>query len=428
MERKNVFVVGPDELNWSKLRSLKDADQYNFHELLAYEESHGAVQYDVEAMLEKARSRLNDFSGSIDAIVSFWDFPVSLMLPILAREFGTVSPPLESVFMCEDKYWSRVKQREVIPDLVPAFARFDPFDDDALEKIDLDFPFWVKPIKSFASHLGFRIASKSDFRKAIEKTRAKIGGFSEPFEYLQQFAQIPDEIRNGGFCIAEQIIGGKQCTLEGYVCNGEVDSHGIIDSYRHPNRVSFTRFEYPSQLPDQVKAKIFSASEKVLRHIGFDNSPFNIEYFYDRKNDKLWLLEMNPRIAQSHSDLFKKVDGASNHRIMVDIALGRKPDWPRREGEFRVGAKLFIRAFERGRVTRVPGREEIERVQEKFPGTFVQSLVHEGMDLADLPYQDSYSYKLAILYMGAENQKQLVHNFEEARRMLDFQIVEEFTE
>lgn len=421
---QNIFVVGPDELNWSKLKSMKNADQYHFHELLSYGESHGAARYDVQPMLEKARTRLAEFEGPIDAIVSFWDFPVSLMLPILSREFGTVSASLESVFMCEDKYWSRVKQREVVPDMVPEFARFDPFDEDPLAEIGIDFPFWIKPIKSFASHLGFRIESKKDFDRAIKEIREKIGHFSEPFQYLQQFAEIPEEIRSGGFCIAEQIIGGKQCTLEGYVCNGVVDSHGIVDSFRLSNRVSFARFEYPSDLPARVKDQIFSASEKVMKHIGFDNSPFNIEYFYNRKKDKLWLLEINPRIAQSHSDLFKKVDGASNHRIMVDIALGRTPDWPRREGEFRIASKLFIRSFKTGNVTRVPGRREIEEVQQKFAGTIVQSLVHEGMNLDELPYQDSYSYKLAILYMGADNRKELLENFEEARRMLNFQVKE----
>ncbi len=419
---RNIFVVGPDELNWSKLRSMKNADQYHFHELLSYGESHGAACYDVPPMLEKARAKLKAFDGSIDAIVSFWDFPVSLMLPVLGREFGTVVSSLESVFMCEDKYWSRVKQREVVPDLVPGFARFDPFDDAALSGIDLEFPFWIKPIKSFAGHLGFRIESAEDFQRAVDEMRKKIHRFSEPFEYLRQFARIPDEIRHGGFCIAEQIIGGKQCTLEGYVCEGEVDSHGIVDSYRHPNRVSFSRFEYPSNLPKKVKDRIFEASEKVMKHIGFDNSPFNIEYFYDKKSDQLWLLEINPRIAQSHSDLFKKVDGASNHRIMVDIALGHKPDWPRRQGDFAVAAKLFIRAFSPGKVTRVPGKLQIEKVQEMFAGTIVQPLVREGMDLDDLPYQDSYSYKLAILYMGAENRRQLLRNFEEARRMLDFRV------
>ncbi|MFW5722012.1 MAG: D-alanine--D-alanine ligase, partial [Desulfohalobiaceae bacterium] len=87
--KKNVFVVGPDEMNWSKLRTMKGTEGYTLHELLTYEETHGAKEYDPGWMLDQARKRLDAFEGSIDAIVSFWDFPVSLMLPILAREYNT---------------------------------------------------------------------------------------------------------------------------------------------------------------------------------------------------------------------------------------------------------------------------------------------------------------------------------------------------
>jgi hypothetical protein len=171
-----------------------------------------------------------------------------------------------------------------------------------------------------------------------------------------------------------------------------------------------------------VQDRIFDASRKIMTHIGFDNSGFNIEYFYDRRQDKLWLVEINPRIAQSHSDLFKKVDGASNHHIMVQVGLGRHPEWPNRQGEYGVAAKLFIRAFADGRVTRIPGAEQIEEVKRRFPETIIQPLVKEGMRLSELPFQDSYSFKLAILYMGAANQKELLANFQQAVAILGYRV------
>ena len=47
-------------------------------------------------------------------------------------------------------------------------------------------------------------------------------------------------------------------------------------------------------------------TEKIISHIGFDNSAFNIEYYWDRGRDKIWLLEINTRVSQSHSDVLKK--------------------------------------------------------------------------------------------------------------------------
>ncbi|MFO7982031.1 MAG: ATP-grasp domain-containing protein [Desulfuromonadales bacterium] len=420
--KRNIFILGPDELNWEKLNSLRDADRYDFHELLSYEESHGSSEYNVPQMMEKAENQLDEFSGSIDAIVSFWDFPVSLMVAILGKKYGTDCAPLESVFKCEHKYWSRVEQQKARPDVTPAFARFDPFDDDALGKIDLEYPFWIKPIKSFGAHLGFLIESAEDFHRSIEQIRKKVGHFSEPFNYLLQFAEVPKEIREGGFFLAEQIIDGQQCTLEGFACDGEIDSHGVIDSYRHPNKVSFSHFEYPSRMPQEIRDRIKEASRDVMRQIGFDNSPFNIEFLYNRDEDKLWLLEINPRIAQSHSDLFKKVDGTSNHHIMVQVGLGNHPQWPRRQGDFGAAGKFFVRSFEGGTVARTPDAEDIARVKDLFPGTIVQSLVEEGQELSELKYQDSYSYKLALLYMGAENHEKLRENFEKAKEILGYKV------
>ena len=108
------------------------------------------------------------------------DFPVSTMLPMLCRKYGTRSTSLESLLKCEHKFWSRCVQREAVPDHVPAFTAFDPFEDGALRQIgdaDLAFPFFVKPIKSSGSRLGFRIDNPEDFDYAIQRFRAEIGSY-----------------------------------------------------------------------------------------------------------------------------------------------------------------------------------------------------------------------------------------------------------
>ncbi|MEJ2699935.1 MAG: hypothetical protein P8Z70_09795, partial [Desulfuromonadales bacterium] len=69
-----------------------------------------------------------------------------------------------------------------------------------------------------------------------------------------------------------------------------------------------------------------------------------------------------------------------------------------------------------------PGAEQIEEVMRRFPGSIVQPLVRRGMRLSELPYQDSYSFKLAILYMGAANHKELLRNFKKAVEILGYQV------
>ncbi|MGI8829032.1 MAG: hypothetical protein ACR2I5_04560 [Candidatus Limnocylindria bacterium] len=111
--------------------------------------------------------------------------------------------------------------------------------------------------------------------------------------------------------------------------------------------------------------------------------------------------------------------------MTIDLALGRRPDMPSHKGEFAIAAKFFNRVFFRdATVSRVPTPAEIEAVETKVPGTIVIPQVREGMRLSTLPEQDSYSYALAYIYMGARNQSSLLRNYERVVRSLPFRFTD----
>ncbi len=424
---KNVFVIGLNALNADRLKRLRGCDDVVFHPLLTSDEVSDTQEFDIPDMLARAEATLDAFDGSIDAIVGYIDFPVSTMLPLLCRKYGTPNASLESLLKCEHKYWSRKVMAEVIPDHVPKFTAFDPFDDGALSRIgeaDLRFPFFVKPIKSSGSRLGFRIDSPEDFDYAIENIRAEINQISEPFNYVLDQADLPDDIRaiEGHYCMAEQVIGGRQCTVEGYVKDGEVVPYGIVDSIRYPQVLSFFYYFYPSTLPRRVQDEMNAITRKIMAHIGYDNAGFNVEYFWDEVQNKIWLLEINTRIAQSHCDLFEMVDGVSHQQVAVDLGLGRMPDMPRGEGPENVAAEFFYRVFFKdATVARAPSRAEIEVAAEQVSGTRIASYVRKGMQLSDLPEQDAYSFAVASVWMGAQKQSKLLWNYEQVMKKLNYE-------
>ena len=420
--KKNVFIIGLDEFNLQMIQAAKNAGDCNFIGLLDIHSLIDSGEYRLKDMLELAEKQLSEFDGPIDAIAGYTDFPVCVMVPILCQKFGAPGPTLESVLKCEHKFWSRLEQKEVISEHIPEFVSFDPFDDKALEKIPFDFPFWIKPVKSTASQLGFRIKNKKDFKRAIHMMREKIGLF-KPFDYLLDIVELPEEVArvNSSFCVAERIISGLQCTLEGYVQNGEVHTYGIIDSIREPNRTTFARYQYPSRLPGRVQEEMARITERIMKHIGLDHSAFNVEFFWNERRDKIWFLEINTRIPQSHSDLFEKVDGVSNHQIMLDVALNRDPWFPRRKGKFRVAGKFFLREYQDKLITGIPTKEDLEEIGRKIPDTLIDLQGKAGMKLSDIPEQDSYSYATAFVYLGADSQKELLQKFKECREMLKFQ-------
>ncbi|NIP71509.1 MAG: ATP-grasp domain-containing protein, partial [Gammaproteobacteria bacterium] len=293
MTKKHVFVFGLNEFNRNKLKTIRHADRYEFHSLLDIDEIKDARQYAFQELLDKAEHTLRVFGGPVDAIVNFWDFPASVIQPILCRRRGLPAPSLQSVVRTTNKYWSRIEQQKVIPGHVPRFALFHPWDEKALSKIDLAYPFWIKPVQSYSGYLGFRVNSAQNFQRHVRVIRDNIARYAEPFAELLRYLELPAELGflDGSYCIAEEIISGKQCTVEGFVHGGEVQTYGIIDSYRFPNKVSFSRYEYPSRLHRSVQRRIEEISIAVMGHMGFDQSAFNIEYFYDRRRDRLQLLE-----------------------------------------------------------------------------------------------------------------------------------------
>ncbi|GHA18892.1 hypothetical protein GCM10007989_12810 [Devosia pacifica] len=427
---KNVFVIGLNAMNAERLRRLRGVEDVVFHPLLTPAQVSDTQEFDMPALLAEAEQTLDAFDGSIDAIVGYIDFPVSTMLPLLCKKYGTRNTSLESLLKCEHKYWSRSMMREVVPEHTPKFTAFDPFDDDALSKIgeaDLRFPFFVKPIKSSGSRLGFRIDSPEDFEYATEKLRAEIRLIGEPFDHVLSQADLPDEIRaiEGHFCMAEQVIGGRQCTVEGYVHDGEVVPYGTIDSIRYPQVLSFFYYLYPSTLPPRIQETMWEITRKVMGHIGYDNSGFNIEYYWDEVQNKVWILEINTRIAQSHCDLFEMVDGVSHQQVTIDLGLGRRPDMPSGEGPERVAAEFFYRVFFRdAAVARAPSRAEIEVAAEQIEGARIVSYVKRGMSLSELPEQDAYSYAVASVWMGANKQSKLLWNYEQVMKRLNYEFAD----
>jgi len=424
--KRNIFVVALEEQQREELETLRHSEQFKVHSLLSVKTAVESPSFSFDDLLNEARNKLQAFDGTIDAIIAQWDFPTSILVPILCKEYNIPSPSVESVLKCEHKYWSRLEQKKIIPEVVPDFCGVDPFADDPLSQVTLDYPFWIKPIKAFSSHLGFKIENEEQFHAAIEEIRQGIRQLGDPFNEALRYADLPPEIggMDGNSCIAEQIISGVQGAPEGTVYCGEFNVHGIIAQPNSVNQdIPYDRLEYPSNLPERVHHQMIDVSRQFLEHIGYDNGCFNVEFMWDEEQDKLWLIEVNTRISQSHSEIFIMVDGMSNHEVAVDIAFGERPSLTNRQGEAVVAAKCYIPYENKdGIVKRVPSEEEIRALSERFPGTKVRLDVEPGMRLGDLMHQDSFSYRLGTLYIAGDDHEQIEERYRACLEALTFEI------
>jgi hypothetical protein len=208
----DIFVLGLDEQNLKTLRDVPHAEEYRFHPLLSRDELQGG-EIPVPELIEKAARKLEEASGRIDAIVGYWDFPVCTITPILCRRFGLASADLEAVVKCEHKYWSRLEQQKVT-DAHPRFALLH-LDEPVRPPEGLHYPMWIKPVKSYASQLAFRVADDAQFHAAAAEIRAGIGRIGRAFEYILRRLDLPPEIAaaGGGACLVEEALSGAQVTV-----------------------------------------------------------------------------------------------------------------------------------------------------------------------------------------------------------------------
>jgi len=417
----NVFVLGLDDLNLEALQELDCAGGCRFHHLLSVEELLESEELRLGELIEKASRQLDEFGGSVDAIVGYWDFPVSSMVPILCRQRDLPGPNLEAVVKCEHKYWSRLVQSEVIEEC-PRFGIVD-LDSGAQVPSGLRFPMWLKPVQGASSELAFRVEDQAGFEEAVEHIGEGIDRVGRAFEFILDQVDLPAEIEavGGRACLAEEAVSGRQITVEGYCYGGEARPYGVIDSVNYPGTTSFLRFQYPSRVPEKVAERLVDISKAVMERVGLRWGTFNIEYFWDEDRDHVNLLEINPRHSQSHAFMFEYVDGLPHHQIMLELGLGREPRFKYAEGEYAVAAKWHLRRFEDGYVRRSPSAEEVADVEKRIPGVKVSIVAEEGQRLCDLPHQDSYSFELADIHIGARDEEQLKAKYERCTQALRFE-------
>ncbi|MFW6091536.1 MAG: ATP-grasp domain-containing protein [Actinomycetota bacterium] len=427
MRKREIFVLGLDEFQRPLLEDLPQASECRFHGLLPMERVRQGDRIPLTELIDESLAELQRFEGPVDGVVGFWDFPINCLVPILNERLGLPHKPLAGVVACEHKYWARVVEELVVPGAIPPFAAVHPFAPDAASSIGIDFPFWIKPVMSYSSYLGFHIDGPDTLVASLGTIRSEIGQLAEPFDRVLDMLELPEDVAHvrGDWCIAEGIIGGHQCTLEGFVYHGQAQVYGIVDSLRVAGGTSFASYRYPSTLPERVQERMISMACRTVEALGLDRSEWNVECFWDEGADQVWLLEVNSRLSESHTDLFSKVHGVSNQSVMLDLALDRQPSMPHLDGDYSYAGKFFVRRADDAYVEAVPTPEEIAAVEREIPDSRVVLRVQPGQWLHDLPYQDSYTYDLAWIHVGASSSSELEERYRACTERLYFTFADE---
>jgi len=421
---KRILVLCPTARDRAHFARPEIRKAYDLEFRGTDEETHEAG-FDGLRFVEETIRAVQERRSAYGAVVGIDDFPASMMGALVAEALGLPSPSFESLFLCQHKYYSRLRQREVAPDATPRFHVLDLARDPAPSDLPMAFPIFVKPVKSYLSILARCIETFPDLSRTVEEARVRLAVVAEMFDALVGASRLAPRLRTvpASALLVEELLSGHQVTLDGYAFRGQVVPLGVVDSFFFPRSSSFERFEYPSRLPPGVQERMARIAEGCIRSIGLDRTFFNMEFFYREEDDAIHLIEVNGRMASQFAPLYRMVHGIDTYAMQLDLALGRDPGgrevWAPGRSRGMVAASFVLRTFENGYVRRIPLAEEIERLAERFPEAFIEILVKEGEKLSD-ELQDDESYRYALVDLCAKDRKELLKKFDEAKHLLPF--------
>lgn len=360
-----------------------------------------------DPIAEIARIREEIADRDIAAIVSTDDYPGAALAAVLAAELGLPGPDPKASLICQSKYLSRLAQRRLVPDAVPPFWPIDVAERAPLPD-GLAFPAFVKPMKSFFSIGAQRIETAAELGE-VKRKWAKLDAFFMPLDRLL-WRHEGVEIGTTRL-IAEGLLEGAQVTVEGYAYGGDVHILGVVDSIFFPGTLAFSRFDYPSALPVAVQERMGDIAGRLMSGLGFDNGMFNVEMVYDARDDRIAIIEINPRMASQFADLYEKVDGTNAYDVLLDLGMGMRPTPKRRQGKYRFAASCVLRTFEDRVVTALPCEERLAEIERAYADIRIEIHATVGRRLSD-ELQDGTSFRYGIVSLGGRDRADVLSSFE----------------
>jgi biotin carboxylase len=420
---KNVLFLAPTRREYQALPSIAaelginliwDDFAGDYFDDFLQDEAEEENTLDIVSLIEKTIEKYR--GAGLSGVTSAVGYPGMSAVAVIADRLGLPGPRADAIMRCEHKYYSRIAQKEAVPDATPGFSLLDPRDPKTNDAVT-GFPVFIKPVKSCMSMNAFRISSREELNEKARVARMP-ERFNKPFDDMAK--AYTDLELSCDYLLVEDLLQGRQVSLEGFVSGGKPVVMGIVDGEMVANTLSFNRWMYPSRLPENVLARMEDVATKFFSAIGYDNAMFNMELMWDEKADHVYIIEVNPKIASQFPDLFEKVDGVSGYKILLQIAIGEKPTFERRKGKFNLAASCVLRLFEDKRVVRKPTDADVKRVQAKYPDALINLIATEGKKLSEQT-QDTYSFRYGLINIGAQSVEELEAKNEDCKSMLQFE-------
>src|SRR5688572_21062145 len=412
---RRILVLFPDEWDRVAARDPRYRGELEFlHEgfdLFSFPDNARLFTFDALAFVEKIARR---YAGrGIDAVVTSDEQFGPFLASLVAERLGLPHTPLSAVLTLQHKHYARQAFERIAPEsnARSALLRRAFGGKGQAADVPMAFPFYVKPAKAAFSVLARRVESFEDLY-----AHTRFGWFERAIieRLVRPFADVmrahSDYTEDPFSMVCEEVLHGRQVTVNGFARNGRVTLLGTVDSVMYPGTDQFQRFQYPSTLPAAALARVDALATRIVEGVGFTHGMFNVEMRIDPVTGTPRVIEVNPRAAGQFYDLFERVDGYSPFDALIDLHSGREPEVRHRAGRDRHAASFVLRDLTGAGLGRWPSAAEVRSLQESNPDAHVMVYPKRGTDLArELKWLGSYRY--AVFNLGAPSLAALHERF-----------------
>ena len=418
---KRILVLFPKDWDRDEFEHPRYRARYAFFyegfDLFTFPENARLMTFNARRYVDKLVAK---YSGRVDGVVSNNEQFGALIAAAVAQRLGLPCTDPAVIIAAQHKYYARCLQQKIVPEATPRFAVF-PYKMESAAEVGLPFPLYVKPVKATYSVLARRVDDFAQLQSHLRFSAFEtlvIRKLVKPFNDLM--ARYTPFTIDAHHLIAEEIMSGVQVNLDGFVHNGNITILGIVDEVMYPGTQAFARFEYPSRLPADVQSRMKALAEKLFTGLDYGFGFFNLELIYQPDTGRIQIIEINPRMASQIVNLYRRVDGYDPYEVLLQLALGETPRVTVGEGAFGAAASFVFRRFDGREVTRVPGRAQIDAVQQRYPDARLMLYLKHGAGLArEMKWLGSYRY--AVLNLGGASSEDLHHRYDDIRRELSFE-------
>jgi len=401
-----LFDYDWDALGFARQDGRADFDHAGF-DLFTFPSNARLIGFDLErfAAAQARRGARRGWAGVISHHEQFG----ALAAALVAERLGLPGNPPEAAIACQHKLLARQVLGQVAPEANLAFTPLD-LEYGADVPDGLTYPAYVKPVKAAFSVLAREVAGRAELQAHTRFSWDElwvIRRLVEPFERVCR-ARLPGAPSAHRLLLETPVaLGTPQYDLDGWVQDGQVHLLGVVDAIMYPGTQAFMRWEVPSRLPARVQERALDIARRFLAAVGFRHGLFNMELFYDPAQDRISVIEVNPRLASQFSDLHLRVLGIDAHAVSVALALGEDAAaLPRRTPSAGAAASFVYRAFGPHQVPCMPTPREAARWRRETRDGLLFVFPKQGRALAR-DFKWLGSHRFGIIHLGARDQAHL---------------------